>query len=87
MTTLQDEHRPQLSQAETFTTPVALKKKVIRRTNAQIEADSTLKKAAEVKKSELSASLESAKKKVEPPHESFTELKGKRYEVQPSRSN
>lgn len=40
-----------------------------------------------MKKSELSASLESAKKKVEPPQESFTELKGKRYEVQPSRSN
>lgn len=31
--------------------------------------------------------MESAKKKVEPQQESFIELKGKRYEVQPSRTN
>lgn len=78
---------PQSSQLQTFTTPVATKKKVIRRTNAQIQADSTLKKAAAAKKSELNAAIESAKKKVEPQQESFIELKGKRYEVQPSRTN
>lgn len=53
---------PQLSQLQTFTTPVATKKKVARRTHAQIEADSTFKKAATAKKSELNAAIESAKK-------------------------
>ena len=60
-----------MSQSSTFVTPVAAKRKVIRRTNAQIEADTATKKAATVAKAELSASKESHKKKVETPHHGF----------------
>ena len=70
-----------------YATPVTAKKKVIRRTNAQIVADTIVKNAVKSAKSEVTAAKESAKKKPESSVDTFVELKGKKHAVQPSRSN
>ena len=71
-----------------YLTPSVSKKKIIRRTNAQIEIDAASKKAAAVAKAELAAAKEALKKKAEPSVEiSTVELKGKKYSVQPARTN
>lgn len=70
-----------------YTTPVTAKKKVIRRTNAQIIADTIVKNAVKSAKSEVTAAKESAKKNPESSVDTFVELKGKIHAVQPSRSN
>ena len=70
-----------------YATPVTAKKKVFRRTNAQIVADTAEKNAIKTASAEFSASKEAAKKKAEIPVETFTELKGKKHAVQISRSN
>lgn len=83
--TLLDE-RPIMTCAS-YATPVTLKKKVIRRTNAQIEADTLEKNAVKIAKLEVTASKESAKRKAESTADTFVELKGKRHAVQVPRSN
>ena len=58
-----------------YATPVTAKKKVFRRTNAQIVADTAEKNAIKTASAEVSASKEAAKKKAEIPVQTFTELK------------
>ena len=60
---------------------------MIRRTNAQIIADTIVKNAVKSAKSEVTAAKESAKKNPESSVDTFVELKGKIHAVQPSRSN
>lgn len=60
-----------------YATPVTAKKKVIRRTNAQIVADTIVKNAVKSAKSEVTAAKESAKKKRKAVSIPSLSLKGK----------
>ena len=70
-----------------YATPVTAKKKVFRRTNAQIVADTAQKSAIKTASAEAAALKEAARRKAEIPLETFLELKGKKHAVQISRSN
>ena len=82
-----DERAATVSIVSSHTTPLVAKKKVVRRTNAQIEIDAATKKAASVAKAELNASRDALRKSEAVAEVAFTELKGRKYSVQLTRSN
>jgi hypothetical protein len=82
------EKSPPEASCSSFTSPVAAKKKVFRRTNAQIEVDTATKQAALATKAALSASKESLKRKVDVLSEEASILvKDTKFSVQQTRSN
>ena len=76
-----------MSIVSSYTTPLVAKKKVVRRTNAQIEIDAATKKAASVAKAELNVSRDALKRSEAVAEVAFTELKVRKYSVQLTRSN
>ena len=67
-----DERTTIESTASSHATPLVAKKKVVRRTNAQIEIDTATKKAASVAKAELNAARNALRKSEAPAEMAFT---------------
>ena len=64
-----------------YATPVTAEKKLFRRTNAQIVADTAEKNTIKTASAEVAALKEAAKRKAEIPLETFTELKENKHGV------